>query len=189
MSLKRIFDLTLLTLAAPLVVPLIVALALLALCAHGRPIFFRQERMGRDARRFLIWKLRSMTCEPDVQARRPTSFGRWMRERGLDEMPQLWNVLLGDMSLVGPRPLTPADCARLSAACEAFALRLAVPPGLMGPAQVTLAKGAALTTQLEARYAERASLLTDVGILFRTVWMHVVGKRRGAAQLPEGLKP
>lgn len=188
MSVKRAFDLGLLVLGAPVALPVTAALASLAWAAHGSPVFFRQERVGRRGRVFLIWKLRSMTCEPDVQARRATAFGRWMRDRGLDEMPQLLNVLRGEMSLVGPRPLTPSDCSRLSASYPAFATRLQVAPGLTGPAQVTLARGPALTTALEARYAQEGTLWTDFGILLRTVWMHVVGKRRGAARLPGELQ-
>ncbi|HEX4383688.1 MAG TPA: sugar transferase [Myxococcales bacterium] len=181
---KRIFDLTLLLLAAPLILPVTGLLALAALIAQGRPVFFLQERTGLHGRIFLIWKLRSMSTEADVQARRPTRFGRWMRDRGLDEMPQLFNVFKGDMSLVGPRPLTPADCARLGAIHPDFKARLRLRPGLTGPAQVTLARGAALTARLDVRYAEEGTAVTDLAILLRTVWMHVVGKRRGAAALP-----
>ena len=187
MSIKRGFDLSLLLLAAPLILAVTAFLALAAFAAHGRPIFFLQERTGLRGRTFWIWKLRSMTTDRDVRARRPTRFGSFLRDRGLDEMPQLFNVLKGDMSLVGPRPLTPADCSRLSAIHPEFARRLTVRPGLTGPAQVTLARGAALTAWLDARYAEEGTVWTDLQILLRTVWMHLVGKRRGAAPTPPGV--
>jgi lipopolysaccharide/colanic/teichoic acid biosynthesis glycosyltransferase len=128
-----------------------------------------------------------MSCEPDVAARRPTRLGGWLRQRGLDELPQLLNVLWGDMSLVGPRPLTAGDAQRLAAGCPDFAQRLAVPPGLTGLSQVCLARGAAQTAALDAHYARHRSLAMDLAILLRTAWMNLVGKRRGARSPPAAL--
>jgi hypothetical protein len=84
------------------------------------------------------------------------------------------------MSLVGPRPLTPADAARLTAVHPPFAARFAVPPGLTGLAQVCLAQGVALTSELDAAYVRTRSARLDLQILLRTAWMNLVGKRRGA---------
>src|SRR3954470_13563821 len=109
MTHKRLFDLALLAPAAPLYGLATVALGLAVWVADGLPLFFGQDRVGQGRRPFRIWKLRTMTTEADPALRRPTRLGRWMRQRGLDEIPQLFNVLVGDMSLVGPRPLTPAD--------------------------------------------------------------------------------
>ena len=184
MRAKRALDLTLLALAAP---PLLCVAALLALgvwAVDGRPLLFSQPRLGRGGRAFRIWKLRTLTCEPDLTARRPTRFGGWLRQRGLDELPQLLNVLRGDMSLVGPRPLTAADAERLARGCPDFAQRLAVPPGLTGLSQVCLARGAAQTAALDAHYAQARSLAMDLAILLRTAWMNLVGKRRGARPPP-----
>ena len=101
---KRALDLVLLALAAPPLLAVAALLGLLVWVTDGRPILFSQPRQGRGGRAFRIRKLRTMTLEPDVAARRPTRLGGWLRQRGLDELPQLLNVLWGDMSLVGPRP-------------------------------------------------------------------------------------
>ncbi len=184
---KRLFDLCLLLPLVPLFAALTGLLALAVLLADGRPLFFRQPRVGRDRRRFTVWKLRTMTCEPDPADRRPTRLGAWLRQRGLDELPQLYNVLRGDMSLVGPRPLTPADAERLCALHPPFAARFAAAPGLTGLAQVCLAQGVALTGQLDAAYVRTRSAALDLRILLRTAWMNLVGKRRGALPLPADL--
>ncbi|MBZ5713615.1 sugar transferase [Nannocystis pusilla] len=178
---KRAFDLALLLPLVPLFALAVAALAVCVWLCDGRPIFFSQPRVGQGRRIFHIVKLRTMTCEADPGARRPTRFGRFLRQRGLDELPQLLvNILRGDMSLVGPRPLTPADAERLVAEHPPFARRFDVPPGLTGLAQVCLAQGPALTAALDAAYAERRSALLDLQLLLRTAWMNLVGKRRGA---------
>ncbi len=181
---KRVLDLFLLALAAPPLLALAALLGLAVWAVDGSPVLFSQPRVGRGGRTFHIWKLRTMTLEPDAADRRPTRLGGWLRQRGLDELPQLLNVLWGDMSLVGPRPLTPADVERLSAGCPDFVQRLAVPPGLTGLAQVCLARGAAQTAALDAHYARHRSLTMDLAILLRTAWMNLVGKRRGARSPP-----
>jgi lipopolysaccharide/colanic/teichoic acid biosynthesis glycosyltransferase len=91
------------------------------------------------------------------------------------------------MSLVGPRPLTPADFERLAASQAGFADRLQLPPGLTGLAQVCGARGAALTAALEVHYARRWTPGLDLAILVRTAWINLVGKRRGTRPLPPGL--
>jgi lipopolysaccharide/colanic/teichoic acid biosynthesis glycosyltransferase len=187
MTRKRLFDLALLLPLVPLFATVTGLLALAVLLADGRPVFFHQPRVGARQRPFTVWKLRTMTHEPEITARRPTRLGQWLRQRGLDELPQLFNVLRGDMSLVGPRPLTPADATRLSALHPAFAARFAVAPGLTGLAQVCLAQGAAATSRLDAAYVRRRSAALDLKILVRTAWMNLVGKRRGAMPVPENL--
>jgi lipopolysaccharide/colanic/teichoic acid biosynthesis glycosyltransferase len=184
---KRLLDLTLLSLTLPLWGAAVLLLALAVRAADGAPIFFAQPRVGRGGRPFRIWKLRSMTTETEPQRRRPTRFGGWLRHHGLDELPQLLNVLLGDMSLCGPRPLTPDDLARLSALHPGFAERLALPPGLTGLPQVCVARGAALTAALDDHYARRWTAAGDLAILLRTAWINLVGKRRGARPLPKHL--
>jgi len=178
-SAKRWFDLVLVAAASPIAALAIAILAAAVWLADGRPIFFRQARVGRGRRPFLIWKLRTMTCEPEVEARRPTRLGAWLRHRGLDELPQLFNVVSGEMSLVGPRPLTPADADRLAAGHAGFEERFLVAPGITGLAQVCGARGAAPTARLDAEYARTRSAAMDLGLLLRTVWINVVGKRRG----------
>ena len=184
MSRKRLLDLALLLPLVPLFLAAVGLLALAVLVLDGRPVFFHQPRVGIGGRVFTVLKLRTMTCEPDPRARRPTRLGAWLRQRGLDELPQLFNVLRGDMSLVGPRPLTPADAARLTALHPPFAARFAGAPGLTGLAQVCLAEGPALTAELDAAYLARRSAALDLRILLRTAWMNLVGKRRGARARP-----
>ncbi len=187
MTRKRLLDLTLLLPLVPLFAATIGLLALAVLLADGRPLFFRQPRVGQHQRPFTVWKLRTMTCEPNPSDRRPTRLGQWLRLRGLDELPQLFNVLRGDMSLVGPRPLTPADAARLCAQHPPFAARFAAAPGLTGLAQVCLAQGVTLAARLDAAYIRTRSARLDLQILLRTAWMNLVGKRRGAMHLPRDL--
>jgi lipopolysaccharide/colanic/teichoic acid biosynthesis glycosyltransferase len=188
---KRWLDFGLVLLAAPFWAPIVGALALAVLISDGRPVFFPQPRVGRRDRRFIIWKLRSMTCDPNVAQRLPTALGGWLRHHGLDELPQLLNVLYGDMSLVGPRPLEPADVARLAQQCPAFANALPdrqrLRPGLTGMAQVCNARGPALTAALDAHYARQWTLRLDLAILVRTAWINLVGKRRGARPVPPEL--
>jgi len=179
MTRKRLFDLLCLLPLLPFFGAAVAVLALFALGTHGRPVFFRQPRLGRNRKPFLIWKLRTMTTDADPLARVPTRFGGWMRGRGLDELPQLLNVLRGDMSLVGPRPLTAADAARLAALHPPFARRFQVLPGLTGLAQIAGARGAVLTAALDSDYASFSSVGRDLTILLRTLWINVVGKRRG----------
>lgn len=186
---KRLLDLALLLPLVPFFGLAVGVLALVVLVVDGRPVFFTQPRLGLGRRVFHILKLRTMTCEPDVKARRPTRLGAVLRHHGLDELPQLFNVLVGDMSLVGPRPLTPEDVERLVAQHPALAERFSVPPGITGLPQVCQARGAALTAALDAEYARTRSAAVDVRILLRTTWMNVVGKRRGARPLPAHLAP
>jgi lipopolysaccharide/colanic/teichoic acid biosynthesis glycosyltransferase len=184
---KRALDVTLVLLTLPLWGLVVALLALCVRLCDGAPVFFAQPRVGRGGRTFRIWKLRSMTTEAEPTRRRPTRFGGWLRHHGLDELPQLGNVLRGDMSLCGPRPLTPEDLARLSAAHPGFAVRLALAPGITGLAQVCAARGAALTTALDQHYARRWTAAADLAILMRTAWINLVGKRRGARPLPKHL--
>lgn len=108
---KRLFDLTLLMLMAPVLMPVLVLLSLLALALQGRPIFYGAERMRSPTQGFTLWKLRSMTQSASDsgvsggdKAQRITPLGRWLRRVRMDELPQMLNILRGDISFVGPRP-------------------------------------------------------------------------------------
>ena len=186
---KRALDLALLLPVLPAWAIVTGTLAGIVALIDGRPIFFTQPRCGRGGTRFRVWKLRTMTTEPDEAQRRPTRLGRFLRDRGLDELPQLYNVLRGDMSLVGPRPLTPADAARLSTQAARFEERFAVAPGLTGLAQICGVRGAPLTAAVDAHYVATASVAVDLGVLWRTAWINVVGKRRGMRRLPPLIGP
>jgi lipopolysaccharide/colanic/teichoic acid biosynthesis glycosyltransferase len=160
MTSKRLLDLVLVLAAAPLLLLAGGALALVVLAVDGRPVLFSQPRVGRGGRPFQILKLRSMTTEADPAARRPTRLGAWLRARGLDELPQAWNVLRGDMSLVGPRPLTLADAVRLVRRHAQFAARLEATPGITGLAQVNGCRG---ETQTLEEMRSIASKLQELG--------------------------
>jgi lipopolysaccharide/colanic/teichoic acid biosynthesis glycosyltransferase len=171
---KRLIDLLLLTIAAPFWAPLIGVIALAVRVQLGSPVFFRQRRPGLHGRIFEMVKFRTMTDARDAQGQllpdavRLTPFGRFLRSSSLDELPELWNVLKGEMSLVGPRPLLVQYLDRYS---ERQARRHEVKPGITGLAQVMGRNALAWEEKFEwdVRYVETRSLALDVKILFLTV--------------------
>ncbi len=172
---KRGFDLAgaaLLLLAAA---PLLALAALGVLLALGRPVLFRQERAGCDGKPFQVLKLRSMAPGPGDDAARLGRFGRALRACALDELPQLWNVLRGEMSLVGPRPLPMAYLPLYSRRERA---RLKVRPGLCGLAQAAGRNAVPwpLRLRLDAAYPRRVSLALDVRIMLACGLLLVSGR-------------
>ena len=171
---KRLLDLALVVGAAPLWVPVTAAVAVLVRLRLGSPVLFRQTRAGRGGAPFTMVKFRTMTDGRDARGallpdeRRLTDFGRMLRRTSLDELPELLNVLRGDMSLVGPRPLHMAYLPRYS---PRHARRHDVPPGVTGLAQVSGRNAISWPAKfdLDVEYAERASLALDLRILWRTV--------------------
>jgi len=149
----------------------------------GRPIFFRQKRMGQGGRTYQVVKLRTMRqdAEADGQAHwaeagdpRTTRVGRLLRRTHLDEFPQFWNVLRGDMSLVGPRPERPELVAELEKKIPFYRARLLAKPGVTGWAQVNYGKGASVEgsaekLEFDLYYIKHRSLWMDLWILLRTV--------------------
>lgn len=171
---KRLFDFILalcclLALALPLLV-----LTWLVRCKLGSPVFFLQVRPGLHGKPFRMVKFRTMTdgSGPDGQllpdAERLTPFGRWMRATSLDELPELWNVLRGEMSLVGPRPLLMEYLPLYS---PEQARRHEVPPGITGWAQVNGRNAISWADKfaLDVWYVDHRSLWLDVRILWLTV--------------------
>jgi lipopolysaccharide/colanic/teichoic acid biosynthesis glycosyltransferase len=160
---KRWLDLLGAGLALLLLSPLLLLTALAVAAALGRPVLFFQERAGRDGVPFTLVKFRSMREGPGEDAERLTRFGRALRASALDELPQLLNVLRGEMSLVGPRPLPMAYLDRYTVRQR---LRLRVRPGLAGVAQAAGRNSVPWDQRLEldAAYAGalRATLLRDV---------------------------
>ena len=171
---KRLIDLLLLTIAAPFWAPLIGVIALAVRVQLGSPVYFRQRRPGLHGRIFEMVKFRTMTDARDAQGQllpdavRLTPFGRFLRASSLDELPELWNVLKGEMSLVGPRPLLVQYLDRYT---ERQARRHEVKPGITGLAQVMGRNALAWEEKFEwdVRYVETRSLALDVKILFLTV--------------------
>jgi lipopolysaccharide/colanic/teichoic acid biosynthesis glycosyltransferase len=161
---KAWLDRGLAALVLVLAAPVFVLLALAVLLALGRPILFRQRRAGQHGAPFTLLKFRSMRAGEAPDAARLNSFGRWLRASGLDELPQMINILRGEMSLVGPRPL-PCDYTPLFSETEAR--RLWVRPGLCGLAQAEGRNALPWSRRLvcDAQYADqKPDFVTDVWI-------------------------
>jgi Undecaprenyl-phosphate galactose phosphotransferase WbaP len=194
---KRAIDLLLLVTTAVVTVPLAGIIALAVSLESGRPVIFGHPRIGKMGKPFTAWKFRSMVLEAgellqEAVASRPavreewesrqklredprlTRVGRILRRTSLDELPQLWNVLAGDMSLVGPRPIVAEETARYG---EALSLYVRVPPGLTGLWQIS---GRSDTTyaervRLDTYYVHSWSVWMDLVILVRTGWIVLTG--------------
>jgi exopolysaccharide biosynthesis polyprenyl glycosylphosphotransferase len=186
LAMKRAMDIVISALLLTLLSPLLAAIAVLTLLDTGRPVLFRQRRAGRDGEPFTMLKFRTMVA--DAEQRLPelvdlenleqpafkiandprvTRTGRWLRRTSLDELPQLFNVLGGSMSLVGPRPEEEKVVALYD---DRQRLRLAVKPGITGPMQVYGRSDLTFEERLamERDYLDNLSLLTDLAILMRT---------------------
>lgn len=174
MSAKRFLDLLIASLGLALTAPLQGVLAVLIRWHLGRPVLFRQERPGLDGAPFTLLKFRTMTDARDAQrqllpdAERLPPLGRFLRSTSLDELPELWNVVRGDMSLVGPRPLLVEYLPHYSTRQKR---RHEVRPGLTGWAQVNGRNAPDWETRLEMDvwYVENRSLWLDLRILVRTL--------------------
>jgi lipopolysaccharide/colanic/teichoic acid biosynthesis glycosyltransferase len=175
---KRAFDLLLVAVFAAPAAVAVAAVAAVALVVQGRPVLFRQERAGKGGRSFTMVKFRTMREGDGADSERLTRFGRFLRSTSLDELPELWNVLKGEMSLVGPRPLPVRYLPRYS---PEQARRHEVLPGITGWAQVNGRNSIGWDEKfrLDVEYVERHSLMFDLKILFLTVAQ--VLSRRGIA--------
>ena len=170
---KRLIDIAIASGALLVSAPLQLVVAILVRRRMGPPVLFRQDRPGKGERIFEMVKFRSM-LEPDAASGvlddrdRLTEFGAWLRATSLDELPTLWNVLKGDMSLVGPRPLLVSYLDRYS---EQQRRRHEVRPGLTGLAQISGRNGLSWKDrfELDVEYVDRRSLRLDVEIMARTV--------------------
>ncbi|KHG42106.1 MAG: sugar transferase [Aphanizomenon flos-aquae KM1D3_PB] len=155
--------------------PLMLVIAIALYLHDGRPVIFNQPRPGKDARVFNFYKFRTMTNEKDEEGnllpdeKRLTSFGKFLRKTSLDELPQLWNILKGDMSFVGPRPLR---VEYLELYTPEQARRHEVLPGITGLAQVNGRNAISWETKfkLDVSYIDDWSLGLDFKILLLTVW-------------------
>ena len=182
---KRAFDVLASASLLVLGAPLLCAIGLVVRLGLGRPVFFVQLRPGRDEALFRLYKFRTMreATQSDGRvlsdAERLTGLGRWLRRTSLDELPELVNILKGDMSFVGPRPLLPEYLPLYS---ERERARHAVRPGLTGLAQVSGRNHLPWKERLEldAQYVDRMSLRLDAWILLRTI--PIVLSRRGVSQ-------
>ncbi|MFA5873724.1 MAG: sugar transferase [Anaerolineales bacterium] len=182
---KRIFDLLATTLGLVVILPLLLVICLLVWIFLGTPVLFLQPRPGYKSRPFIPYKFRTMTdrCGPDgnllPDAERLTPFGRFLRSTSLDDLPQLWNVLRGEMSLVGPRPLLMQYLERYT---PEQMRRHDVLPGITGWAQIHGRNALDWDEKfrLDVWYVDHRSFWLDIKILFLTPWK--VFKREGISQ-------
>jgi lipopolysaccharide/colanic/teichoic acid biosynthesis glycosyltransferase len=181
---KRTFDFVVAATALLVLAPVLLSIAaLIMIDSKGSPIFL-QERGGFGGRRFMIWKFRTMTvCESHgdirvVQRLDPcfTRVGKFLRRLSIDELPQLVNILIGDMSLVGPRPHATAHDVEYAEQDPRYLLRAMARPGLTGLAQVSGSRGPIASvqalrerTRLDLEYAQHWSFKRDLGILVKTL--------------------
>ncbi len=171
---KRVADVAVSALGLMLLAPLFAAVSLAIRLVMGRPVLFRQVRAGYQSRPFTIYKFRSMReasradVEPPPDAARLTSLGRLLRTTSLDELPQLWNVLRGDLSLVGPRPQLAQN---LPASAPEHARRFEVRPGITGWAQVNGRNAISWEEKFryDLWYVDHWSLQLDLWILVLTI--------------------
>ena len=183
---KRFFDFLFSLLALIILSPVILVLSLLVLISSGSPVIFKQERAGYGNRLFTIYKFRTMKdgmrqtrtedlteeeIENDI-----TFVGKILRKLSLDELPQLYNILKGDMSFVGPRPLIPQEdeIRKLREKYNVYSVR----PGITGWAQVNGRDFISdeQKAKLDKEYVENRTLLMDIKIMFKTVWVVLAGK-------------
>jgi exopolysaccharide biosynthesis polyprenyl glycosylphosphotransferase len=193
-ALKRAFDVIVGGVLFVLALPVFAAIGLAILIQDGRPVLYRQERCGRNGLRFMIWKFRTMTIGADAQQAeleplneasgpifkirndpRVTPLGRFLRRHSLDELPQLWNVMCGQMSLVGPRPPLPAEVERYEPWHRS---RLSGVIGCSGLWQVSGRSNLPFDemAMLDLYYLRHMSLRLDTKILARTMWIVLVGE-------------
>lgn len=181
---KRLLDLCISVPVLLAVAPLFAVIAVVIKLTSRGPVFFVQERLGRDGRTFRTFKFRTMTDRQRTSHQEifgktdeVTAVGFWLRRFKLDELPQLWNIFNGDMSLVGPRPALPAQLAEYT---ELARQRLLARPGLTGLAQVhgNIHLSWPERWVYDAEYVARVSFAFDVWIIARTVAVVVLGEDR-----------
>lgn len=188
-ALKRLVDLVGATAALTVAAVPMAVIALAVRITMGSPVLFRQSRPGRHGKLFLLMKFRTMRDGPGDDAERITRLGHLLRRTSLDELPELWNVVRGDMSLVGPRPLLPAYLSRYS---PEQARRHEVRPGITGLAQVSGRNALDWDERfrLDVTYVDTWTLGLDLRILARTVQSVVTREgisAEGHATMPEFL--
>jgi undecaprenyl-phosphate glucose phosphotransferase len=185
---KRCMDVTVSGIMLLMLSPLFAVVAIAILCSSGRPIFYRQERAGQGGRLFRMIKFRSMKLNAERETgpiwasdhdSRCTRIGDWLRHSNIDELPQLFNVLRGDMSLVGPRPERPMFIKEFRDSIPDYDLRHAVPGGMTGWAQVHGWRGRTSLRkriQYDLDYIERWSIWLDFRVLLMTIQHVLYGK-------------
>lgn len=168
---KRTLDLLVAGTACAAFAPLVAGIAVATWLEDSGSPLFAQPRVGRQRSAFTIFKLRSM------REQRVTRVGRWLRRTGIDELPQFVNVLRGEMSVVGPRPLTPQDVERLGWHGPPHDWRFAVKPGITGLSQLLARPVPRSTQRLDRLYLQRQGLLLDLQLIALSFAVNLAGKR------------
>lgn len=186
-ALKRAFDIEVSALGLVVLSPLLISIAVSVRCTSPGPALYRQQRLGRNGKPFVILKFRSMDAgAEDLSAwtvrsdPRRTDLGIWLRRLSLDELPQLINVFKGDMSLVGPRPEQPCIAAKFQKCIPDYAKRYQVRPGITGLAQINGFRGDTsieARTSFDLRYIKKWTLGLDAYILLRTVFGGMINRQ------------
>jgi sugar transferase (PEP-CTERM system associated) len=186
---KRLLDLTAASIGLILAAPIMLLVALAVRLDSPGPVLFRQERLGRGSKPFILWKFRSMRTDAEKNGAvwavqgdpRVTRVGRFIRATRLDELPQLWNVLIGDMSLVGPRPEREMFVRQLMEVSPWYEQRLVVRPGLTGWAQIKAPYASSFEESIEKLqfdlyYIKNLSIFLDISILLSTARIVLLGR-------------
>ncbi len=191
-SLKRLFDVSVAFLVLSVGLPVWITIAFLIRITSPGPAIYRQKRVGRKGKIFTMHKYRTMRDNAEAETGpvwashndyRYTAIGRWLRKTRLDEVPQFWDVLTGDMSLVGPRPERPYFVERLTEEIPLYSRRHRVKPGITGWAQVKWKYDTSLDdvrqkVKYDLFYIENMSFRRDMQILFRTIYTAIRGAGR-----------
>lgn len=183
--LKRPFDILCALIALIVLSPVLLIITILVRIELGSPVIFKQKRPGLNEKIFTLYKFRTMTDQKDAQGNllsdeiRLTKFGKMLRSTSLDELPELWNILKGDMSVVGPRPQLIKDMVFMT---DEQRKRHSIRPGLTGLAQVNGRNAISWEAKLQydLDYLKRMTFFKDISLIFKTVVMTV--KRDGISQ-------
>lgn len=183
---KRILDIIIAVILFIITIPFVIIFSILIKIEDGGPIFYKQERLGKDRKEFFIYKLRSMKIDAEKNGAqwaekndsRITNIGKFIRKTRIDELPQLINVIKGEMSIIGPRPERPMFTDEFDKKIPGFSNRLQVKPGLTGWAQVN--GGYEMSPEekfyADMYYIENRNLLLDIKILIKTIKVVLTGE-------------
>jgi lipopolysaccharide/colanic/teichoic acid biosynthesis glycosyltransferase len=169
---KRTLDLLVSGAACIVFAPLVAFVAVATKLEDGGPALFSQTRLGQYRRPFTIFKFRSMRNQEI------TGIGKWLRRTAIDEWPQFLNVVRGEMSVVGPRPLTGQDIERLGWTGQSHDWRFTAKPGITGLSQLLAGRGVKSSERMERMYLRRQSLFLDLQLIALSIAVNMLGKRK-----------
>ncbi|CEN94626.1 MAG: exopolysaccharide biosynthesis polyprenyl glycosylphosphotransferase [Paeniclostridium sp.] len=184
--LKRILDIISSLLGLIVAIPIILVIAIIIKLEDNGPVFYSQQRLGKDEKNFFVYKLRSMRVDAEKYGGaqwaqkddpRITKIGKFIRKTRIDEIPQLFNILKGDMSLIGPRPERPELTYKFNKEIPGFIDRLAIKPGLTGLAQVNGGYDISPEEKLkwDIIYIKNRNIFLDISIVFKTIGVVFTG--------------